>query len=96
MSRLGFILFCFLTTEAQAGYNIGSSSGPFGVFIDWLQTLLDALDGPIGIAVVVISLIAGILLWINQPRSGALAWVIRAIVGGLAVFNVAIIVNSLQ
>ncbi len=96
MSRLGFLIFCVFVTPLQAGYNIGSSSGPFGVFIDWLQTLLDALDGPIGIAVVVISLIAGILLWINQPRSGALAWVIRALVGGLGVFNIAIIVNSLQ
>ena len=96
MQRLCVFFFCWLTTHVYAGYDIGSSSGPFGVFVDWLQTLLDALDGPIGIAVVVISLIAGILLWINQPRSGALAWVIRAVVGGLAIFNIAVIVNSLK
>ena len=96
MQRLSLFLFCVYSQCVVAGYNIGSSSGPFGVFVDWLQALLDALDGPIGIAVVVISLIAGILLWINQPRSGALAWVVRALVGGLAVFNIAVIVNSLQ
>ena len=96
MQRFCVFIFCLFATRVYAGFDIGSSSGPFGFVIDFLQTVLDALDGPIGLGVVVVSLIAGILLWINQPRSGALAWVFRAILGGLALFNIGIVVNALQ
>ena len=85
-------LYCALITmPVLAGTNIGtdpSHSGLFGTFIKLFQDFVNALEGPLGKGILLISLIIAALLWANAPRSGALAWILRVIVVMIVLINI--------
>ncbi|WAH62220.1 hypothetical protein LZ023_40800 (plasmid) [Pseudomonas silvicola] len=76
----------------------GSSSGPLQMVSDFFQELVDWLSGPGVILVVFISCVGAIALWVAAPKQGstALAWLLRAIVGGIVLFNIALLLSWLQ
>jgi type IV secretory pathway VirB2 component (pilin) len=97
-----FVIVAFMTcVPLYAGYNIeshGSSSGTiFARIVRFMQDTVDLLDGPIAIAVVVISLIAALILWNMAPgRSEWVGRTLRAVVSGILIMDIALIVNYLR
>jgi len=92
MKRSGFfaLLISLLTTAyAHAGYSLGGSgSGPFAKLTEWMQDFIDFMDGPMGIGIVVISLILGVVVWIWAPKSGAVGVLVRVVIGAIVILNV--------
>lgn len=80
-------------TPALAGYDIqsrGTTSGPLQSVVNFFQSVVDLVDGPLALAIVVISLIIAIALWNFQPQGNrAFGIAARACASGILLFNVA-------
>jgi hypothetical protein len=85
---VGGLFAILVAAPAYAGYSIGTSTGPFALLTNWMQTFVDFMDGPAGIAVVVISLVAGVATWIWAPKSGAVGLILRIIMGAIVIMNI--------
>jgi hypothetical protein len=95
------IITVMICLPLYAGYNIeshGTSSGTiFSRIVRFMQDTVDLLDGPIAIAMVVISLIAALILWNMAPgRSEWVGRTLRAVVSGILVMDIALIINYLR
>lgn len=95
------IITVLICLPVYAGYNIeshGTSSGTiFSRIVRFMQDTVDLLDGPIAIAMVVISLIAALILWNMAPgRSEWVGRTLRAVVSGILVMDIALIINYLR
>lgn len=95
------ILALMIASPLYAGFNIeshGTTSGSiFTRIVRFMQDVVDLLDGPIAIAVVVISLIAALILWNMSPgRSEWVGRTFRAVVSGILIMDIALIVNYLR
>jgi len=92
MRNLYRILFVFAASlgasPALAGYDLGTSEGPFSLITNWMQNFVDFMDGPAGVAMVVVSLIVGVAVWIWAPKSGAVGLIFRVVIGAIVVLNV--------
>ena len=90
-----------IVSPLYAGYNIeshGSTSGTiFSRIVRFMQDTVDLLDGPIAIAVVVISLITALILWNMAPgRSEWVGRTFRAVVSGILIMDITLIINYLR
>ncbi|WKB50505.1 hypothetical protein [Eleftheria terrae] len=86
-----------LATDAMAGESIGSAgTGPFGMITEWLQMLVDFMDGPFGLAAVIISLLIAYCTWMFAPKEGIVGPTLRIAVGGIVVLNVGAWIASLR
>jgi len=47
--------------------------------------------GPGVALIVIVSLIVGVAIWIVAPKSGAISYLLRAIVGGIGIMNVGVL-----
>jgi hypothetical protein len=88
----------WISTPLYAGYNIGgTSSGIFAKLTEFLQDVVDFLDGPAAVAIVVVSLIGAIVLWNVAPgRSEWVGRTFRAIASAIFLLNIAILINYLR
>ncbi|WP_263147673.1 hypothetical protein [Pseudomonas sp. RIT-PI-AD] len=92
----------FLSPLALAVNNdvdLGSpGDGPLAAFAGLMQALVDFVGGPGVLFIVFISAAAGIGLWVVAPKSGsqAVAWIARICVGGIALFNLALLLTWYQ
>lgn len=88
----------WMTTPLYAGYDIGGTSASiFTKLTEFLQDVVDFLDGPAAVAIVVVSLIAAILLWNIAPgRSEWVGRTFRAIASAIFLLNIGILVNYLR
>ena len=84
-------------TAAHAGLSISApTSGPFQKFGEWLQAFVNFIDGPFGLAVVAISIVIAFAVWVFAPKEGIVGPVLRIVVAGIAILNVAALVASFQ
>jgi len=75
---------------AFAGYSIGSGGGgTFALLRTWFQDFVDFMDGPFGIAAVVISLVLAFATWAFAPKEGIVGPVLRIAMSGIVILNVA-------
>jgi len=90
-----WILTLLTGVYAHAGYSLGgSTSGTFGKLTQWMQEYVDFMDGPAALAVIVVSIIVAVCAWIWAPKSGAVGVLVRVVVGGIVILNVATWVAS--
>ncbi|MEN4536766.1 hypothetical protein [Pantoea agglomerans] len=57
----------------------------------FLQLIVDFAGGPGVALIVIVSLIVGVAIWIVAPKSGAISYLLRAIVGGIGIMNVGVL-----
>jgi type IV secretory pathway VirB2 component (pilin) len=88
----------WMTTPLYAGYDIGGASASiFSKLTEFLQDVVDFLDGPAAVAIVVVSLIAAILLWNVAPgRSEWVGRTFRAIASAIFLLDIGILINYLR
>jgi len=97
------LLFAGQNAFAQAtpgptsgGYSIGTSGGTG--FIAQLEALMQSwinfVSGPLGVAVCVIAFVIAAILWVFAPRSGAVGMAVRAIAAVIVIFNLGSIVAA--
>ena len=88
----------WLSTPIYAGYDIGgASAGIFSKLTEFLQDVVDFLDGPAAVAIVVVSLIAAIVLWNVAPgRSEWVGRTFRAVASAIFLLDIGLIINYLR
>lgn len=81
-----------------AGMNIGASSATiFSKPIQFLQDIVNALDGPGATAAIVFALIAALVSWNFAPgRSEWLGKSLRAVMSGIFVFGIAALIGYMR
>lgn len=62
----------------------------------FLQLMVDFAGGPGVAMLVIISLIVGVGIWIVAPKSGAIMYLLRAIVGGIGIMNVGVLYTYMK
>ncbi len=97
LNRFNVSLLLFISwVDTQAAYNIGTTSQPWSQKIAlWFQELVNLMEGPIGKALVFLSLLFVIAAWMWDPRNGAMGWAIRVVVGAILIINLAAFISSL-
>lgn len=67
-------------------------------FTSWMQDVVDFVGGAGVLFIVFVSAAACIALWVAVPKSGsaAMAWVFRVCIGGIALFNLALLIGWAQ
>lgn len=96
-----YLLFCMLWAgPLYAGYDIeshGTTSGSiFSRIINFLQDCVDALDGPVAIALVIFGAVAAIAMWIFAPDNRHLGKAMKAVAGGFILFDIALLINYMR
>jgi len=74
------------------------SDGPLALIGSFFQELIDFIGGPGVLFVVFVSGVAAIALWVAAPKAGgaAIAMLMRVLVGGIIIFNFALVINWMQ
>lgn len=78
----------FASAYANAGYNIGTATGPFAQLQAWFQMYVNFMDGPFGTMIVVLSIIFGIVMWNFAPREGFMGQALKGVVSGIVLLNI--------
>jgi type IV secretory pathway VirB2 component (pilin) len=88
----------WIATPVCAGYDIGGTSASiFTKLTEFLQDVVDFIDGPAAVAIVVVSLIAAILLWNVAPgRSEWVGRTFRAVASAIFLLDIGILINYLR
>jgi type IV secretory pathway VirB2 component (pilin) len=94
-----FAMVALFAAPAMAGYNIqsrGTTTGPLQSIVNFFQSVVDLIDGPLALAIVVISLIAAIAMWNFAPQGNrAFGIAARACASGILLFNIATMITWL-
>lgn len=92
-------MLALFAAPAMAGYNIqsrGTTSGPLQSVVNFFQAVVDLIDGPLALAIVVVSLIAAIAMWNFAPQGNrAFGIAARACASGILLFNIATMITWL-
>lgn len=84
----------FLVPQARAEEQIsigtveGANEG-ISLLTAFIQSWVNFATGPWAVAVIAISLVVGIVVWMLMPREGWLGWVARGLIGGIILMNLA-------
>ena len=74
---------------ALAGVDIGTSGNAgFATLEKWFQAFVNFMDGPAGLALVVVSIIGAVAAWMLMPREGVVGPMLRVVVGAIVILNV--------
>ncbi|NQD63305.1 hypothetical protein HP459_18170 [Enterobacter sp. CM29] len=67
-------------------------------FTSWMQDVIDFVGGAGVLFIVFVSAAACIVLWVTAPKSGgaAMSWIFRVLMGGIALFNLALLITWAQ
>ena len=76
----------------------GGGSEPLEAIVSFFQDVVDFAGGPGVLLIVFLSSFAAIALWVAAPKQGgaAMAWAFRVAVGGILLFNLALLLAWLQ
>lgn len=78
-----------MATAAHAGPALpAGGTGPFSLFTNFLQDLVDFMSGPFGTATAIISAIIGFATWTYAPKEGVMGVVIRVVVFSIVSLNI--------
>lgn len=84
-----FVIGMTFPFMSSAGVDIGTSGNTgFATIEAWLQSFVNFMDGPGGLAVVVISIIAAVAAWMFAPKDGVMGPLFRVVVGAIVIINV--------
>lgn len=74
------------------------ADGPLALIGNFFQELIDFIGGAGVLFVVFVSGVAAIALWVAAPKMGgaAIAMLLRVLVGGIIIFNFALVINWMQ
>lgn len=74
------------------------SGGPLQACVTMFQYIINFAGGAGAVFVVFLSLVAAIGLWVAAPKQGsaAMGWALRACVGGILLFNIALFIGWLE
>ena len=89
-SGVAVAVFATIATEqAMAQVDIGTTDNEgFALITEWFQAFVDFMEGPMGVAIVVLSLVIAVATWVFAPREGLFGPVIRVAVGALVLLNI--------
>lgn len=92
------VFAAMISTPAIAGYDIGgASSNIFTKITKFMQDIVNFLDGPAAIAIVVISLVGAIVLWNMAPgRSEWIGRTFRAVASAIFLLDIGVLVTYLR
>ncbi|NWA64060.1 hypothetical protein HX773_24490 [Pantoea sp. B9002] len=77
---------------ADSTIDIGTTGNDFlDKVATFLQLVVDFAGGPGVAMIVILSLIIGVAIWIVAPKSGAIMYLLRAIVGGIGIMNAGVL-----
>lgn len=86
-----------MSPVAMAGTDLGDGGGAtFAQLRAWMQDFVDFIDGPFGLAAVVISIVVAFTVWVFAPKEGIMGPVLRVVIAGVAILNVAVMLASLR
>ncbi|MDR6293803.1 Na+/melibiose symporter-like transporter [Inquilinus ginsengisoli] len=83
---------------AQKQVNIGTvAAGNQGTTLltSLFQKWVTFATGPWAVAVIAVSIAIGIAVWVFVPREGFMGWVVRGLIGGLIMLNLATYMGDL-
>lgn len=74
------------------------ADGPLAAIGGFMQAVIDFVGGPGVLFIVFVSAAAAVGLWVAAPKAGgtAIAMLMRVLVGGIVVFNIALLISWLQ
>ena len=78
--------------RAEEQISIGTVDGAnegIGLLTAFIQSWVNFATVPWAVAVIAISLVVGIVVWMLMPREGWLGWVARGLIGGIILMNLA-------
>ena len=85
----------FITNAANATPTLPSGGGStFQIFTTWAQNFIDFMAGPFGSAAVIVSIIIAFVTWSYAPKEGIMGAVLRTVVTGIVILNIATWVSS--
>ncbi len=88
-ARLFSITASLMPFAAYAGFNIGTTGNAgFDTIVSWLQDFVNFMDGPGGLAMVIVSVVVAAATWMFIPREGVFGPVFRTVVGAIVIINV--------
>jgi len=89
---IGVMGLWFTQARAEEQISIGTVDGAnegIGLLTAFIQSWVNFATGPWAVAVIAISLVVGIVVWMLMPREGWLGWVARGLIGGIILMNLA-------
>ncbi len=93
LSLLGLLSF----TPVMATSIGAPSSGFFSQIGAWMQSFVDFLEGPFGLAVTVIGLGVALTVWIMGTRSGeGMGMFVKVIIAGMLLINIPSLIIALK
>lgn len=94
------ILALVWVSNALAGYDIesaGTSGGTiFQRIITFMQDIVDMLDGPVAIMVVIAGVVVAACMWIFAPDNRHLGKAMKAVAVGFVLFDIGLLVNYMR
>ena len=94
------MILCFYTAPVWAGYNIeshGSTSGSiFTRLVNFLQDMVDFMDGPLAVGVLIVGVVVAGCMWIFAPDNRHLGKAMKAIAVGFVMFDIGLLINYLR
>lgn len=102
MNRIkqAIIMGLLYATPALAGYDIesaGSSSGTiFQRLIQFMQDLVDLMDGPVAICVLILGVVVALCLWIFAPDNRHLNKAVKAVAAAFIMFDMGLLITYLR
>ncbi|KKJ75225.1 hypothetical protein WH95_19595 [Kiloniella litopenaei] len=93
---VGAAVIGFQAKSAMAAFALGSSGGKGGIaeFEGYIQDWVNFMTGPFGLAVVVVSIIVAVVVFVFAPKQGPMGLVARAVVAGIVILNLTTVVGG--
>ena len=84
----------------HAGYNIeshGTTSGSiFTRLVDFMQDVVDFMDGPWAIGLIIVGVVVAGTLWVFAPDNRHLGKALKAVAVGFVLFDVGLLISYLR
>ncbi len=86
----GVLIIGSVVGPAFAGTDIGApGSGLFSKIGKVLQEFVDFFEGPVGLAVAILGMVAAVAYWTLSTRGdGEIGWVGRVVIGAVLIINI--------
>lgn len=95
-----FLLSFITARTAFAGYDIeaaGTTGGSiFQRLVGFMQDIVDMMDGPVAIFVLVVGMIVAVVLWVFAPDNRALGKAFKAIAAAFIIFDIGLLITYIR
>lgn len=92
-----FLASIFWVAVASADYDISApTTGPFAKFSEFVQDVVNLIDGPIALGFSFLSIAGLAFLWALAPRTPIMGTVFRVVVAVVIILNVGVWITALD